>query len=207
MRWKDNSCRCTQLLRYSSDQREIKVWVRKLLTRFYLVTEGKFGETLPICPWYLLSGLMKVEKFALVLLSRHQQNLFCGMQADSELSYCSQNCTFWIRYLFLASSSFLIVTSEGARSSGTLFHVNGNTRWFCFSCYCVSPTWQITINETNSVPSKQNPSRWETWPGAWATLGYPRQAPRRVMVISKTLHVWAVYRLGSEGVSSVQGVR
>lgn len=129
------------------------------------------------------------------------------MQTESELSCCSQNCAFWIRYLFLASTSFLIVTSERARSSGILFHLMESRGDIVSAPVVWAPTWQITINGTNSMPSKQNPSRWETWRRARATFEYSRKALRHVMIISKTRHVWAAYWLGSDGVNRARGVR
>ncbi|RMB96741.1 hypothetical protein DUI87_26807 [Hirundo rustica rustica] len=48
---------------------------------------GSFLEKLVSPPVNCGSGLMKVEKFALVLLSRHQQNLFCGMQTERIFAY------------------------------------------------------------------------------------------------------------------------
>lgn len=58
-----------------------------------------FSETLPVpSPMAPLSSgrmlLLEVEKFVLVLLSCCEQNLFCEMQTESELSCCSQKWTF-----------------------------------------------------------------------------------------------------------------
>lgn len=65
----------------------------------YFSCGGSFSETLPtllLKPSHR-SGrilLLAVEKFVLVLLRHHEQNLFCETQTESELSYCSQKCTF-----------------------------------------------------------------------------------------------------------------
>lgn len=127
---------CVQLFRYALDLIKSKVRVQKLLMQ--CMEEILLKLPIPSLKPPLRSGrilLLKAEKIVLVFLSHHEQNLFCEAQTESELSYCSPKCTFWARYLFPASTSSLIVTSERARSPVSLFHLNGNRRWYCLSSY------------------------------------------------------------------------